>query len=93
MKPVRHIFCELAFFDSTKGNCVFVFYAVFFACLLTWLGFTLLMSLGKLIHANKTALDLLEALQPALDPFIQSKVVKVQQVAKEVRLLINTPVA
>lgn len=51
------------------------------------------MSLGKLIHANKTALDLLEALQPALDPFIQSKVAKVQQVATEVRLLINTPVA
>lgn len=55
--------------------------------------FTLLMSLGKLVYENKTALDLLEALQPDLEPYLKSSVTKVQAVANEVRLLINTPLA
>lgn len=54
--------------------------------------FTLLMTLGRLIYKNQEAIDLVTALDLDVDKFQSSSSEKIKNAAKEVQLLLATPI-
>jgi len=54
--------------------------------------FTLLMTLGRLVYKNQEALDLVEVLGVDVNVFLSNSSEKIQKAAKELQLLLQTPV-
>lgn len=54
--------------------------------------FTLLMALGRLLYNNQEAIDLASALELNVSQFLNNKTEKIKEAAKEVKLLLDTPV-
>jgi hypothetical protein len=52
------------------------------------LAFILLMSLGALLYCNDHAVEIAKVLEPNLTPFLNSSLQKVQNIAKEVKVLL-----